>query len=79
MVMESKGSSDVKLYNSSLSGDIKGVIAALLAQEGRDATRSHDGGKPLLAAALKGHPDIFVLIPWKLCSLHQSRKHLIRC
>ena len=56
----------MKPYNSSLSGNKEGVIAAL-AQEGRDATRSHDGGAlqsgagtPLLAAALKGHTDICV-------------------
>ena len=58
--MESKGSYDVKLYNSSLVschflGDIKGVIATSLTQEGRDAMRSLDGGTgtSLPAAALK--------------------------
>ena len=51
----------MKPYNSSLSGNKEGVIAAL-AQEGRDATSSHNGGAgtPLLAAALKGHTDICV-------------------
>ena len=55
--MESKSSSDAKLYNSSASGDIEGVITAL-AQGGRVTPRSHDGFTPLLIAAQEGHTDI---------------------
>ena len=61
--MESISSSDEKLYNSSASGDIEGVISAL-AQGGRVTVRSPDGFTPLLIAALEGggHTDICGLL-----------------
>ena len=59
--MGSLGASDVKLFNSSLDGDIEWVIAAL-AQGGRVAVRSPQGLTPLLVAAQKGHTDICGLL-----------------
>ena len=61
--MESISSSDEKLYNSSASGDIEGVISAL-AQGGRVTVRSPEGFTPLLIAALEGggHTDICGLL-----------------
>ena len=53
--MESLSSTDVELYNSSLDGDIEGVIAAL-ARGGRVTFRKpHLGATPLFAAAACGH------------------------
>ena len=48
---------DVKLFNSSLDGDLEGVVAAL-AQGGRVAVRNLEGGTPLILAAQNGHTDI---------------------
>ena len=59
--MESVSIFDVTLYNSSLYGDIEGVIAAL-AQGARVAVRSPDGFTPLLVAAQSGHTDICGLL-----------------
>ena len=58
--MESVSTSDAILYNSSLHGDLEGVIAAL-AQGGR-VTVSLNGYTPLLAAAGEGHTDICGLL-----------------
>ena len=52
---------DVDLFNSSIRGDLEGVKAAL-AQGGNVSAWSPDGGTPLLAAALNGHPDICDLL-----------------
>ena len=59
--MESVNNRDVKLFNSSIVGDFKGVVAAL-AQGGRVAMRSPQGATPLLAAAQEGHTDICGLL-----------------
>ena len=52
---------DDKLHDSSLDGDLEGVVDAL-AQGGRVAMRNPEGGTPLLAAAQKGHTDICGLL-----------------
>ena len=59
--MESKNSIDVKLYNSSVDGDLEGVVDAL-AQGGRVSMRNFDGTTPLWAAAQNGHTDICGLL-----------------
>ena len=59
--MESVSVSDVKLFNSSASGDKEGVIAAL-AQGGRVTVRNPQGLTPFLIASLKGHMDICGLL-----------------
>ena len=59
--MESVSTSDANLGNSSVSGDIEGVIAAL-AQGGRVTVRDSGGSTPLIAAAAKGHTDICGLL-----------------
>ena len=59
--MESVSTSDAKLYNSSIHGDIERVIAAL-AQGGKVAMRNHQGFTPLLVAAYYGHTDICGLL-----------------
>ena len=59
--MESVSESDVKLFNSSLHGDVDGVITALT-QRGRVTVRSPQGITPLLAAAQNGHSDICGLL-----------------
>ena len=59
--MESVNNIDVKLYNSSLRGDLEGVVDAL-AQGGRVAMRNPQGFTPLLAAAQYGHTDICGLL-----------------
>ena len=59
--MERISSWDAKLFNSSLNGDIEGVIAAL-AQGGRVTVRNPEGSTPLLAAAQIGHIDICGLL-----------------
>ena len=53
--------SDEKLFNSSLSGDIEGVIDAL-AQGGRITMRYPERLMPLFAAAQNGHKDICGLL-----------------
>ena len=53
--------SDAMLFNSSVGGDIEGVIAAL-AQGGRVTVRSPDGFTPLLIAAQEGHTEICGLL-----------------
>ena len=52
---------NVKLYNSSLDGDIEGVMAAL-ALGGRVTSRCHEQWTPLLTAAHHGHTDICGLL-----------------
>ena len=52
---------DAKLFNSSLLGDLEGVVAAL-AQGGRVAMRNPEGHTPLLATAQNGHTDICGLL-----------------
>ena len=52
---------DSKLLNSSLRGDLEGVVEALV-QGGRVATQNHQGYSPLLAAAQYGHTDICGLL-----------------
>ena len=59
--MESTTEFDEKLFNSSLDGDIEGVIAALT-QGGRVTIRNSQGFTPLLAAADNGHTDICGLL-----------------
>ena len=59
--MERVSSSDSMLFNSSLHGDIEGVITAL-AQGGKVTVRNPDGFTPLLAAAQNGHTDICALL-----------------
>ena len=59
--MESLSTADMKLYISSVSGDMEGVLAAL-AQGGRVTMRSPNGYTPLLAAANKGQTDICGLL-----------------
>ena len=59
--MERVNTSDAKLYNSSFSGDIEGVIAAL-AQGGKVTMRCPNGFTPLAAAAQNGHADICGLL-----------------
>ena len=59
--MESFSISDAKLYNSSLDGDIEGVMAAL-AQGGSVAMKGPEGSTPLLIAAQNGHTDICGLL-----------------
>ena len=59
--MERTNKFDEKLYNSSLHGDLEGVMAAL-AQGGRVAVRNSQGFTPLLAAAQNGHTDICGLL-----------------
>ena len=53
--------SDEKLLESSASGDIDGVVAAL-AEGGRVTVRNHRGATPLFLAALVGHTDICGLL-----------------
>ena len=52
---------DAKLFNSSVSGDLEGVLDAL-ARGGRVAMRNPQGATPLLAAAQNGHTDICGLL-----------------
>ena len=59
--MESASTMDITLFNSSSSGDIEGVIAAL-AQGGSVTMRSPKGTTPLLIAANNGHTDICGLL-----------------
>ena len=59
--MESAGSLDVKLFNSSLHGDIEGVMVAL-AQGSSVTVRNHQGVTPFLAAARNGHTNICGLL-----------------
>ena len=59
--MESVNNIDEKLFDSSLDGDLEGVVDAL-AQGGRVAMRSPQGGTPLIAAAQNGHTDICGLL-----------------
>ena len=59
--MESASAIDLKLFNSSHIGDVEGVLDAL-AQGGRVAMRTAQGGTPLLAAAQEGHSDICGLL-----------------
>ena len=59
--MGSVNNIDVDLYNSSLLGDLEGVVDAL-AQGGRVAMRNPQGGTPLIAAAQNGHTDICGLL-----------------
>ena len=59
--MESVTIWDKMLFNSSLSGDMEGVSAAL-AQGGRVTASGPQGGSPLLVAAKNGHTDICGLL-----------------
>ena len=59
--MEMRTEFDMKLYNSSLHGDLEGVMAALT-QGGCVAMRNQQGGTPLLAAAHSGHTNICGLL-----------------
>ena len=59
--MESPNTIDVKLHDSSLCGDLKGVLVAL-AQGGRVAMRNPQGFSPLIAAAQNGHTDVCSLL-----------------
>ena len=59
--MERPITSDEKLYNSSLDGDLEGVVDAL-AQGGRVSVRNFQGATPLLVAAQNGHTDICGLL-----------------
>jgi len=59
--MESVNKIDAKLFNSSLLGDLEGVVDAL-AQGGRVAMRCPQGLTPLLVAARNGHSDICGLL-----------------
>ena len=52
---------NVKLFDSSLDGDLEGVMAALT-QGGCVAMRNQQGGTPLLAAAQSGHTDMCGLL-----------------
>ena len=59
--MESTTEFDEKLFNSSLYGDLEGVMAAL-AQGGRVVVRHPQGFTPLHAAVQNGHTDICGLL-----------------
>ena len=59
--MEAQFYWDAKLFNSSIIGDIEGVIAAL-AQGGRVAVRDRKGYTPLLTAVENGHTDMCGLL-----------------
>ena len=59
--MDSVSTLDKKLFISSLTGDIEGVITALV-QGGRVTVRNIQGATPLIAAAQKGHTDICGLL-----------------
>ena len=59
--MESVNNIDVKLFNSSVNGDLEGVLDAL-ARGGKVTTRNPQGGTPLIAAAQEGHTDICGLL-----------------
>ena len=59
--MESVSDIDVKLFDSSLRGDLEGVVDAL-AQGGRVAMRNYQGLSPLLISAQNGHTDICGLL-----------------
>ena len=59
--MESLLTIDEKLLNSSLAGDLEGVMVAL-AQGGKVTMRCPQGFTPLLAAAQNGHTDICGLL-----------------
>ena len=59
--MANVSTSDANLFNSSLHGDIEGVIAAL-AQGDRVTMRNPQGATPLLVAAQFGHADICGLL-----------------
>ena len=59
--MENENTIDEKLWDSSLEGDIEGVLNAL-AQGGRVAMRNFEGATPLLAASQEGHADICGLL-----------------
>ena len=52
---------DVKLINSSIDGDIEGVIAAV-AKGGRVKVRCPEGFTPLHLAAQNGHTDVCGLL-----------------
>ena len=59
--MEGLNNIDMKLFNSSLRGDLEGVVDAL-AQGGRVAMRNSQGFTSLIAAAQDGHTDICGLL-----------------
>ena len=59
--MEERNTFDVKLFNSSVDGNLERVMAAL-AHGGRVAMRNSQGYTPLIAAAYNGHADIFGLL-----------------
>ena len=56
--MEGLSSSDAELFNSSVHGDIEGVIAAL-AQGGRVTVRNPQNATPLLGKAVFSKMDEF--------------------
>ena len=61
--MESVNSNiDQKLLDSSLNGDLEGVVDAL-AQGGRVAMRNHQGATPFTVTVEYGHTDIWVSFP----------------
>ena len=55
--MEGVNTINVKIFNSSVNGDLQGVVDAL-AQGGRVAVRNDQGMAPLLVAAKYGHTDV---------------------
>ena len=55
--MEGANTIDLKLFHSSVYGDLEGVRAAL-AQGGSVSFRFSDGHTPLVVAAMNGHSDI---------------------
>ena len=59
--MESVNNIDKKLFNSSVDGDLEGVVDAL-AQGGRVAVRTSRGFTPLTVAAQNGHTYICILL-----------------
>ena len=61
METDAQWNANAKLFNSTLAGDIEGVIVAL-AQGGQVTMRNSKGETPLLAAAKSGHTDICGLL-----------------
>ena len=59
--MQGVNTIDEKLFNSSIVGDLEGLVDAL-ARGGRVAMRNHQGATPLLAATQNGHTDICGLL-----------------